>query len=170
MSVSITGIKPVAHYNKEVRAVVKIINEELAHLESQLVSKTPTGISSQLKGAWVLNPASYRYPGASLSNNSQYFLPVELGRKPGKGISAKGQRSLSRWAQLKLGMEAKESRNFAYLVSEKYKREGRSAAGFAGLAKPGQDAENVNLSNIEPVDNGLIAKTFRVLDRRLTTV
>ena len=61
--------------------------------------------------------------GSSMATAS--FL--ELGRKPGKGVSREGQEALGEWAKKKLGVSEKEVRNVVFLISRKIKKKGLEA-------------------------------------------
>ena len=103
---------------------------------------------------------------AIVGQSKRHFLPVEMGRRPGKGISARGQQSVATWGRRKLGLSPKEAKSFAYLLSRKYKREGRAATGFAGLARKGSKAKAPQ-AEIQPLKTGIIGKAFTDLERRL---
>jgi hypothetical protein len=167
MSVTYSGPEPTRFYFQQRRKLIQIVNEELAQLETDLVENTPAN-TGNLRQGWVISPATEQKLVGRISNNKAHFLPVEMGRRPGSGISREGQESVATWARRKLGLSQEESESFAYMLSRKYFREGRPAAGFAGLAMPGQRGGQYSTGNIEPVEGGLIAKSFRVLDRRLT--
>jgi hypothetical protein len=167
MSVSYKGPKPTAFYFSQQRKLIRIVNEELAQLETNLVEETPAS-SGNLRQGWSIRPASMQSPVGLIGQSKVHFLPVEFGRKPGSGISEKGQQSVQKWAKRKLGLGASEAESFAYFLSQKYYREGRPAVGFAGLASPGQAGGQYGEGNLEPTDSGLIGKAFRTLDRRLT--
>jgi len=52
---------------------------------------------------------------------------LELGRKPGSGVSREGQEALGQWAKEKLGVSEKEVRNVVFLISRKIKKKGLEA-------------------------------------------
>lgn len=158
------GKHPDNFYESERRKLVAIINEEASQLETDLVSATP-GDTGALRQGWTLKPASEKRLAAIVGQNKVHFLPLELGRKPGKGISQRGQESVAIWAQRKLGITGQEAKSFAFLLSRKYKQKGRPAEGFAGLAKPGDPAKP--LSEITEPVGGPILNSFRRLNRRL---
>lgn len=151
------------------RSLVMVLNEELTNLETQVVENTPSGVSGRLRQSWKAVPATEKNPVAILGQSSNYFLPVEMGRKPGKGISEKGQKSVRRWAKLVLGLKPKDQKNFAFLLSLKYYKEGRPAVGFLGLAKPGSIPNNPNIPE-NPVPGSLLDQAFKRLQSRLNEV
>ena len=106
-------------------------------LYGQVVKAMPVGIGGRLQRSWTFTPARPDNPQASIGTNSTYFLPLELGRKPGSGISKDGQDSVTLWAQRKLSLPESEARGLAFNLSQKYKREGRPATGLIGLALAG---------------------------------
>jgi hypothetical protein len=156
------GKKPDDFYKSERKKLVAVINEEATQLETNLVAATP-GDTGALRQGWTLKPASEKGLAAIVGQNKVHFLPLELGRKPGTGISQKGQEAVSVWAKRKLGLTGQEAKSFAFLLSRKYKKFGRPAEGFAGLAKPGQPAQPIPN---EPV-GGPILESFKRLNRRL---
>lgn len=134
--------------------------------ESLLVKNTPVGIGGALRQGWSVNHAR---DGAGFAveivNSSSYLLAVEMGRRAGKGISVDGQRSVALWAQRKLGIDAEEAKGFAFLLSRKYKNEGRPAIGFIGLAaKGGAGGREVPE---KPIAGSLLHNQFRDLENRL---
>jgi hypothetical protein len=163
-----TGLKPKEYYDDRIRELVSLLNEEGTALESEVVKDTPANFG-RLKGGWTFKPANVDNPVAIVNQSVLYFLPVEMGRRPGKGISAKGQKQVKRWAKLVLGLAPKEQSNFAYLLSQKYKREGRPAVGFLGLAKPGEIPSGSELPE-NPVKNSLLDKAFNRLKRGLMSL
>lgn len=172
MAITYTGTKPTAYFEKVRRDIIRVLNTEAAELERSLVQATPSGVSGGgggLRSGWLFLPANDNNLVAVVGQSSRYFLPVEMGRFPGKGISKKGQVSLARWGKLKLGLGDQEARSMAFLVSRKYKREGRVAQGFAGLAREGDKAKSVG-ENIEPLATGIIGKSFNELRQSLDKI
>ena len=179
-NVRFVGDDPTTFAEEKLRRFVSLLNEEATKIESDLVRDTPANFG-RLKGGWSVNPATLDRPGASIDQSVQYYLAVEMGRKPGKGISEKGQKQVARWAKLVLGLKNKPSKKarkngaisnktFAYLLSEKYKREGRPAVGFVGLAKPGVTPKSTPRVPDEPVSNSLLKKAFTRVNRRLNSI
>jgi hypothetical protein len=66
-----------------------------------------------------------------------------------------------------LGLDTKQATNLAYGLSKKYRRQGRPAQGFAGLAIPGSIPTQLS-EQLNPISGGLIDLAFRELDRRLS--
>lgn len=165
MAVTTNGLTPDEFWGKERAQLIATINASFADLESDLVEATP-GDTGMLRQGWTFIPATEQKPTAIVGQSKAYFLAVELGRRPGKGISKKGQESVARWGRRKLGLGMKESKSFAYLLSQKYKREGRPAMGFAGLARKGSKANAVS-EEIKPLDDGIIGQAFEKLRRRI---
>lgn len=173
MAVTYTGTKPEAYFEQIRRDILRVLNTEAAELERSLITATPSGVSGGgggLRSGWRFLPAKEDKLIAVVGQSSRYFLPVEMGRLPGKGIDKKGQESLARWGKLKLGLGDQESRSMAFLVSRKYKREGRVAQGFAGLAREGDKAKSGVGENIDPLDSGIIGKSFNELRRSLDQI
>jgi hypothetical protein len=164
------GPPPSVFFEQEKRKLIQIANEELAQLETELVEATPSD-TGNLRQGWTIVPLTDKRLTGFVGQSKVHFLPVEIGRKPGSGISAKGQQSVATWAKRKLGLSAGEAKSFAYLLSRKYKAQGRPAVGFAGLANPGAPGGQGNRGakgDFKPVSGGLIAKSFERLERRLT--
>lgn len=164
MGVTFRGVPPDGFYKKTIGELVSILNDEGTRLESELVRDSPGDLGG-LRGGWVYKPATPTRLVGVVSNPIKHFLPLELGRKPGKGISAKGQAQVAKWAVRKGVVPANESKSFAFLLSRKYKAVGRPAEGFAGLAKPGQQAKPIS-EVLEPV-GGPIKDAFDRLAARL---
>jgi len=170
MPTTTRGPSPDEFYENVQREILNTVNIEAANISRSLTRATPVGVGGQLSGGWVFSPATSRSPVAVVANSQSYLLPVELGRKPGKGISAEGQDSVTLWARRKLGLSETEGRSLAYLLSRKYKREGRPAQGFMGLARPGDSAPGGQADELEPVAGGLLAKAFADLDQAISRV
>lgn len=160
-----SGENPLAHWNKSIKDLLRIVNQGAVELESDLVKASPVGVAGGLKGGWTLSLATEANPTAIVGQNKSYFYAVEMGRKPGKGISAEGQVSVQLWAKRVLGLE--DTRSFAYQLSRKYKAEGRKAQGFAGLAKPGSMPGSSLGNDIEPMPGGLIDTHLRRIRDRI---
>ena len=163
------GVNPQSFGEAERRKLVGIINKATLELEGDLVKASPVGVAALLKGGWSVKPATLRNPQSVITQKQGYFLPVEMGRKPGKGINQEGQTSVILWAKRVLGLSETEGKSLAFRLSEKYKKFGRRAKGFAGLANPGDTAPtNFDPENILPVEGGLIKRAFDEIDRLLT--
>ena len=168
MAVTTKGIPPERFYDDEYVRLLSLTNRAAALVVEKVTQATPVGVSGGgggLRGSWVLSPATKRNPVASVGNSKKYLIPVELGRKPGSGISREGQKAVTLWARRKLGMGAKEAESFAFLLSRKYKLQGRLAQGFLGLAKEGDKAPNNLPTELDPVRGGLLADVFTQIDR-----
>lgn len=163
------GVTPEQYYKQKIKDLVSVLNEEALLLESQLVQDTPSGVSGRLRQGWTMKPATENKPTAIVGQSSQYFLPVEMGRKPGKGISEKGQKSVTRWAKLVMGLNPKEAKSFAFNLSMKYKNQGRPAVGFVGLATPGTIPTNSQVPD-NPIPGSLLEESFQRLKNRLNSV
>jgi len=165
-TVKFSGQEPSKFYKRSKAELLAIVNQEAANLETKLVEATP-GDRGGLRQGWVYKPATESKPQAVVGQSKVYFLPLELGRKPGTGISAKGQLEVAKWAGRKgITSGPKEATTFAFLLSRKYKREGKPALGFAGLATEGSRAGSVNLDDIKPVGGPILAG-FKKLTERL---
>lgn len=162
-------MEPQAFYEKERRKLLQILTEEVGKLEADLVEASPVGVGANLRNSWGFTPPTIADPKAIVSNNANYFLAVERGRRPGKGISRKGKEAVRLWAKRKLGLSEKEGKALAFLLSRKYKMEGRPAQGFAGLYQPGETPTTTRSTTglIEPIEGGIIKKAFDELNRRL---
>lgn len=173
-----TGLLPEKFEEETRRKLVILLNDQGTLLETEVVQATPANVGDLRRG-WQFTPASLtqKNPVARVTQNKRHFLPVEMGRRPGKGISAKGQEKVARWAVLK-GIvvrtrnekgqfnKSKEAANFAFLLSRKYKKEGRPAVGFLGLAKPGTIPTNPNIPE-NPITDSLLDKAFKRLRDKL---
>lgn len=164
------GLDPKQFGEQEIREIVRALNEESVKLESGLVKASPSGVSGQLRQSWQVIPASPSSPTAIIGTSSGYFLPVEMGRRPGSGISAEGQESVTLWARRVLGLSQQEGSSLAFLLSRKYKEQGRPAQGFAGLAKEGTIPSGDPGEDIEPLPGGMIEATFSRLSNRLNQI
>lgn len=153
------GIPP-DDFFKRIKANTKeVIDTEMLQLEKVAVEKSPSGVSGNLRQRWNYSP--FDGTTAILSQSQQYFFPVEFGRKPGKGISAIGQRAVARWAKLKLGItNEKSAKSFAYLLSEKYKKQGREP----------QPIIDLEPNSLNPKPGGELDKTFKEIDKGLGRV
>lgn len=183
MPVTYRGTPPDQFFEQQRREILRALNEESAELERSLVVATPSGVSGGgggMRSTWSFLPANESTLTAVVGQSSRYFLPVEMGRKAGKGISKKGQQSVALWAKRKLGLRDERStkrtrqggvsaKTFAFLLSQKYKREGRPAVGFAGLAREGDAARSVG-EIIDPVSGGIIDQSFQELKNRLNRI
>jgi hypothetical protein len=172
MATITSGPDPSTFYGDKRRKLILALNAEMVKLEAAVVKATPAS-DGRLRQGWDLNKASQNDPRVTLDQTVSYFLPVEFGRSPGKGISAEGQESVARWARLALGMPESETRSFAFLLSQKYKREGRPATGFAGLAKPGTiptGQPGLAGEELTPVSGGLIDQAFKRLDEVIASI
>ncbi len=166
--VSTNGRPPEDYFKKKRQEIADIINETVANLESDLVDATPAD-SGNLRQGWTTRFADEENLVGIVSQSKNYFLPLEMGRKPGSGISAQGQQSVKRWATRKLMLGDSQADSFAFLLSQKYKREGRKAEGFAGLARPGDNPVSNTGTTIEPVRGGLIDNAFQNLKNKLNS-
>lgn len=166
MTVFFNGLSPEQFFKEESKKLVLILNEEATKIEEELSEDTPVN-TGRLRGSWTLAPATESKPTATISPTVAYFLPVEVGRAPGKGISKKGQQDVARWGQLVLGLDGKESKSLAFLLSRKYKAEGRPGVGFVGLIKPGTVPKANYKIPDNPVKGSLLDKAFARLRTRL---
>jgi hypothetical protein len=176
MQVTFKGEKPSSFYQQTRRELVAIINEEATRIETELIQATP-GDRGGLRRGWQFKPATEKRLVAVVGQSSSYFLPVELGRRPGKGISQRGQEEVAKWALRKKIIQrargqggrfikSKAAASFAYMLSQKYKREGRPAVGFAGLGTPGEVPTSQLPPTFEP-NRGPIFEGFERLRSRL---
>jgi hypothetical protein len=133
-------LTPLEAWNRDKQGTLDALNKGTMDLYGQIVKATPSGIGGRLRRSWSISPATLANPVAIIGSNSTYLLPLEMGRKPGKGISAEGQRGVALWARRVLKLDDSKALGFAYLLSRKYKLEGRPATGFIGLARPGEAA------------------------------
>jgi hypothetical protein len=154
-------------FERDLESLVDGLNEISSRLNGELVKATPSGIGGRLRRSWAWSPATKKNPQATVGTNSSYFLPLELGRKPGKGISVEGQKGVALWARRKLSLNQSQATSFAFNLSQKYKREGRPAVGFLGLASPGSPASSIPKS---PVPGSILAKAFSDVEKLLKTV
>lgn len=176
-AVTFSGISPQQFAQDKIRGFIKIANEEAIDLESELVKDSPANFG-RLKGGWVFTPATENKPVAIINQSVNYFLPIEMGRVKGKGISKEGQTKVARWAKLVLGLRDAKStkktrddkvtaKTFAFLLSQKYKREGRPAVGFVGLAKPGITPTSSPKIPDNPIPGSLLDVAFKRIRARV---
>ena len=172
VTVRFKGDKPQSFYKMARQELIAIINDEVTAMETELVQATP-GDRGGLRRGWSIRYATSTRMSAAVGQSSSYFLATEIGRRPGTGISAKGQEEVAKWALRKKIIQPKGKQNkqsaaksFAFLLSQKYKREGRPAMGYAGLAKPGSMPPSQLPDNLEPV-GGPIMEGFNRLKSRL---
>ena len=152
------------------RQILQLLNTVAGEAYREIVRAMPVGVGGELQRSWVYIPGSLQNPIALIGTNSQYFLPVEMGRVPGKGISKEGQESVALWAKRKLGKSPQESRSFAYLLSEKYKREGRDAQGLIGLAPQGSQGQKIPADLDATVTGSILHKQFKKLEAELKSL
>jgi hypothetical protein len=159
--------KPPEEYSREkIQQLADVLNHAALNLERDLVGGTPFD-TGRLKGGWVMTPASVGNPVAIVGQSLAYFLSVEMGRAPGKGISIEGQGSVAKWAKRKLGLSEEEAMGLASGLSRKYQKFGRPAVGFVGLAKPGKvPGANQPLPE-RPIKGSLLEKAFSDLRAEL---
>lgn len=141
-------------------SLVDKLNKAAIDLNQEIVRAMPVGVGGELSRSWSFQPASEAHPVARVGTSSAYFIPLEVGRKPGKGISQEGQESVALWGRRKLSMAAQESKGFAYLLSQKYKKEGRPSAGLIGLAVPNSPAQ---APLKDPVPGSILDRAFKNL-------
>lgn len=168
MAVRFVGIKPEDFIKQKLKDLVNLLNDAAVDLERELIKDSPANFG-RLKGAWTIRPAKDTNRRAIVGNSVKYLLPVEMGRAPGKGISQEGQTQVKRWSKLVLGLTSKkEQESFAYLLSRKYKMEGRPAVGFIGLSKPGVTPQKPGQKAPDkPVSNSIMFKAFQQLTKDL---
>lgn len=164
------GTPPKQFGQERQEALVTVLNTVTTGLYGDVVKASPVGVGGRLQRSWTLTPASLSDPVASIGTNSNYFLPLELGRKPGKGISREGQNSVALWAKRKLRKSDKESQSFAYLLSRKYKREGRPSTMLLGLASSGSMGASIPKSALGAVKGSLLETAVKKLQTELKKV
>ena len=170
MSNQTKGPNPSQYGQDRTREVLKTLNTVVTGLYGDVVKAQPVGVGGRLQRSWTLTPATSTNPVASIGTNSQYFLPVEMGRVPGKGISREGQESVTLWARRKLGMTEQDAKGLAFMLSRKYKREGRPAQGLIGLAQPGSRGEKVPKTLDQAVRGSLLSQGLDRLQRELSKI
>lgn len=166
MSVSSRGTPPDRYIESYLDRIDRSFKEALRDSYEDIREATPVGASGQLKAGWklILPPKIGKRP-ASITNTVPYLVPVELGRKKGKGISVAGQLSVKQWAQKVLGLDADSAQQFAQELSDKYKKYGRKAQGFLGLAREG--AEGGGRIPNKPISGSILDHCFKKLDNLL---
>lgn len=119
------------------REGVLAMRKSLAIIETNVVSRTPVGVSGQLRQGWSSQvrgtPLEATFYG-KVMNPIVYGLPVEEGRRPGKMPPIA---PIELWVIRKLGIVGADSRGVAYLVARKI---GRSGTKGAFMAKKGAEA------------------------------
>ena len=115
------------------RELLAATNEGLMLLRHQLDSTIPRGWGgrSGLGMAGSITSDAFSTPTGALGviGTSVSHAPVvELGRRPGKGVSEQGRVALGAWVMAVLGVtDPKRVKNIAFLISQKIKREGLPA-------------------------------------------
>lgn len=89
-----------------------------------LVHVTPVN-TGQLKNAWK----AYRKPDPEVVNEAPHAGIVERGARP-HAVSRAGIASLTRWAELKLGLSEKEARGVAFAIAHKLRTKGQAPTFF----------------------------------------
>lgn len=156
IDLSTTGQPPSLWFQKHTQEKSDHLSKTAFELESAIVKSLPVGVGGEMSRSWTTIPSTPATLTAIVGTSSSYFLAVELGRKPGKGISADGQKSVQLWAKRKLQLSPQQSKGFAYLLSEKYKREGRDSGGYIGLIQKGLPGGST--PPINPVPNSILDK------------
>jgi hypothetical protein len=165
------GTPPSRYGEDKQRQLLRVLNTSATGLYGQVVKSMPVGIGGRLQRSWTLTLASLENPQASIGTNSTYFLPLELGRKPGSGISKEGQDSVTLWAQRKLTLSEPEARGLAFTLSQKYKREGRPATGLIGLALAGAPGGQPIPKTLEQtIPGSLLNNALQELERNIKQV
>jgi hypothetical protein len=172
--IKFSGISPDKFWFQDLSRIINKANKATLDFEKSLIEATPSGVGGALRQSWRTKFATFDKPEIKISNNKKYLLPVELGRKPGKGVSPEGQRSVALWAKRKGVLKGKQKdsnlpveeqrKQFAFALSLKYLREGRPAVGFIGLAKPGSKAPSSLANNLKPVSDSLLANYFKDIE------
>jgi hypothetical protein len=163
---------PPGQYGEDKRKqLLTVLNTSATGLFGQVVKAMPVGVGGRLQRSWTLTPATLENPQASIGTNSTYFLPLELGRKPGSGISKEGQDSVTLWARRKLSLSESDARGLAFNLSQKYKREGRPAAGLIGLALGGSAGGQPIPKTLEQtIPGSLLHNALRDLEANLNKI
>ena len=164
------GLSPSEYGQDKVRGLTNALNKASTGLYGEIVKSMPVGVGGRLQRSWTLSPASESNPQTIIGTNSQYFLSVEMGRKPGKGISREGQDSVALWARRKLSLSGEEAKSLAFLLSRKYKKEGRKAAGLIGLAQPGSQGETIPQDLSLAVQGSLLNSAYKELQNTIKTL
>ena len=164
------GPNPSQYGETQNREILKALNSSVTGLYGEVVKAQPVGVGGRLQRSWTLTPATSSNPTASIGTNSQYFLSVEMGRVPGKGISKEGQESVALWARRKLTLSEPDSRSFAFLLSRKYRREGRPAQGLLGLAQPGSQGASIPKTLDQTVPGSLLREGLSNLEKSLSQI
>lgn len=157
--------KPTEFLDEETRHLAGILTRSALRLSADITRSMPVGVGGELQRSWSATPASPQNLQASVATSSAYFLPVELGRSPGKGISSQGQEGVALWARRKLGMNPQKARGFAFVLSRKYKAEGRPAQGLIGLARKGDPGGGEPAPR--PVPSSLLDQHYSELEKQL---
>lgn len=95
--------------------------------QGEVEPRTPFGVTGKLRRGWITEMESDT--SVAVYNSEEYALPVELGRRPGKGIPLE---PLRLWTRRVLGItEEKKINSVAYLISRKAKLQGIDGQFFA---------------------------------------
>lgn len=161
---------PRKYGEQQIRQVLTVMARNGTEIFRQLSKKTPVGIGGRLQRSWSISLPTLENPVLAIGTNSQYFLPLEMGRLPGRGISREGQDSVALWARRKLSLPESEARSFAFLLSRKYKQQGRPATGFTGLASPGSLGEDIPTTLDQTVRGSILHQGYQDLLRDLERI
>lgn len=164
----VKGTPPKAFGEAEFRQIVLTLNKIGTEAYREMTKATPVGVGGRLQRSFTLSLASTENPVLAIGTNSGYALAVEMGRKPGSGISKEGQDSVKLWARRKLGLPTREASSFAYLLSRKYKHQGRGAQGNWGLAQPGSQGQDVPVSLANTQTGSILHKAYLDLQSALS--
>jgi hypothetical protein len=114
----------------DIRQIVKrqlVLSSE--YYVSEVKLATPIGATNNLRDSWDF-AYDDQEQSSTIGPRAEYALPVELGRKPGRGIPLV---PLTLWVKRKLGVSnPRQARSIAYLISRKAKRVGIKGQYFAG--------------------------------------
>lgn len=160
------GISPADFFKQSMLEVITRVNQETLDFEREIIEATPVGVAGYLRQGWSVQLATFDSPIVKISQARRYFIPVEVGRRPGKGISQEGMVSLRRWAKRKLGLNRPQAAALAKATATKYYKKGRPAQGFLGLAKKGDKAPASLPEEITPVRDSILYNYFRAISFR----
>ena len=97
------------------------------HLEGQVKDRMPSASGKTRES--VFSDAFSTPVGVigTVGSSQPTATFLELGRKPGTGVSKAGQEALGVWAREKLGISEKEVRSVVFLIARKIRKHGTPA-------------------------------------------
>lgn len=131
MSIKLTPAEFAADIQKRIRVmpdiIMKGVNEGAEWGRNLLASRTPLGVTSQMKRSWDTKKPSKK--STNIENSAPYAGVVEEGARP-HSVSAEGKASIALWARRKLGATDQEAQQIAEGVAWKLRKQGQKPTYF----------------------------------------